>query len=107
MNREAVAAINREVSSLAAAINAPDAGEGFAVSSENEAVPVAAVMKEAGGGRYVFAVAMREGQTRATFTVPGRATTVEVINENRTLPVSGGRFADLFSDYDVHLYRIR
>ena len=31
----------------------------------------------------------------------------EVIGEGRGIPVNGGRFADEFKAYDVHLYRIR
>ena len=32
---------------------------------------------------------------------------VEVLDENRTLPVKDGVFEDSFDDWDVHLYRGR
>ncbi len=43
-----------------------------------------------------------------TFTLPSSVnisgTTVQVYSENRTVPLSGGTFADNFNGYDVHVY---
>jgi len=105
VNSAAVASINKEVSSLAAAINSPDVP--VSVSVTNEAVPVAAVMKEEGGTKYIFAVGMRQGETQASFSVPAGTSTVEVINESRSIAVKNGSFTDTFADYDVHLYRLK
>lgn len=38
--------------------------------------------------------------------LPGKAT-VEVMFENRTLPVSGGKISDSFGPYAVHVYRVK
>jgi hypothetical protein len=78
------------------------------VSSTNAQIPVAVMTKKHLDELYVFAVAMRPGQTRATFQLktPG-ITSVEVLGENRTIPVKDGNFEDSFNNWDVHLYRTR
>jgi hypothetical protein len=100
-----VKAINEQVTSLAPVLNSPDT-EGYAsVSTNSEAVPVAIMTKNVGKINYVFAVAMRDGLTTATFQVKS-GKTVEVLGENRTLKIKKGKFSDEFSDYGVHLYKI-
>jgi hypothetical protein len=78
------------------------------VSSENEDVPVAIMAKKYKGDRYLFAVGMRDGSTKATFTVPALKgwRTIEVLGENRTVLSKNGVFSDSFEAWDVHLYRI-
>lgn len=57
----------------------------------------------------VYVIGVNNGQTHgnsATFTVPG-ATSVNVVNENRTLPVNAsGTFTDLFNSLAVHVYEV-
>jgi hypothetical protein len=66
------------------------------------------MLKTYDGSAYIFA--MTDGTTGSrTFTLPqgvaGRS--VEVIGENRTIPVTGGGFSDSFaSEYTYHVYRI-
>jgi len=51
---------------------------------------------------------MRDGSTTATFTLkeaPDRAS-VEVLDEDRALPLGKGAFRDTFKPWEVHLYRI-
>jgi len=102
----AVTAVNQQIHELAPVLNSPSV-EGFAVASSNPEVPVDLVAKRVDGAEYVFAVAMRDGETEATFTTPepitGRAI---VLGEDREVPVVGGRFTDRFAGYEVHLYRI-
>jgi hypothetical protein len=70
-------------------------------------VPVATMMKQYAGATYVLATAMRGTATTASFTLPSFVPgTVEVLNENRTLAFSNGKFQDNFAGYGVHLYRI-
>jgi hypothetical protein len=102
---EAVTAINQQVSSLAAVLNSSDVAEGVRVQSSDPAVPVAMMAKTFGGQTYIFAVSMRAAVTTATFSLPVSAD-VEVIGENRSLKLSGGKFSDRFEPYSVHLYRI-
>ncbi len=102
----AVAAINRQVEELAPALNSPDEA-GAVVASSKEGVPVDFVVKRQGGQTYLFAVAMREGETTATFALPDTGgARVEVLGEGRTLDADGGKWEDRFKGYQVHLYRL-
>jgi len=53
-------------------------------------------------------VAMRDGQTKARFSVQGLSgdRPVEVLGESRNLTSKDGQFDDDFKPWDVHLYRI-
>jgi hypothetical protein len=108
---KAVTSLNAEIQGLAAVINAPDEKVGVApIGVAREARPaVAAVAKRRDRDAYVFAVGMRNAETRVAFALPrARAgARVEVIGEDRTIPVSDGRFEDTFGPYQVHLYRVR
>jgi hypothetical protein len=104
---KAVGAINAQVRELAPALNAPaEPLAADAVTSSNADVPVACTVRQAGGKRHVFAVAMRDGETRVTFRVPGITGDVEVIGEGRSLAAKDGAFEDAFKGYEVHLYRV-
>jgi hypothetical protein len=104
----AVTALNRQITELAPVLNEPSAPKPDLVSSENTAVPVAVMVKHHGGATYLFAVAMRDGTTTATFQWKGLAgqKQVEVIGEKRTLDCKDGLFKDQFEPWAVHLYRI-
>lgn len=105
----AVTDTNRQIAELASVLNSPTIADGAKVSSDNSAVPVAAMVKKHAGATYVFAVAMRGETTTATFTLQelkGKRT-VEVPGENRTLTSQDGVYTDDFKPWDVHLYRIR
>ena len=107
--REAVTAINRQITELAPVLNSPATTVVTNVLSDNKAVPIATMLKKHAGATYLFAVAMRKGQAAATFTIQGLAgeKTVEVLGENRTLNSKNGIFKDEFQPWDVHLYRIQ
>jgi hypothetical protein len=67
------------------------------------------MIKEQEGWVYMFAIAMRDAPTVAQFTL-GRASAdgrVEVIGEDRVLPIESDSFSDSFDGYEVHLYRYR
>jgi hypothetical protein len=102
----ALSRINREIMQLAPALNS----QSYALRplSSNSTVPVHAVLKRAGGERYVFAAAMSDGATTATFSLSGlgTATRIEVIGESRSIAPRGSAFEDAFEPYAVHLYRI-
>ncbi|MBI4324081.1 MAG: hypothetical protein HY674_02335, partial [Chloroflexi bacterium] len=103
----AVTAINRQISQLAPVLNRPTLQNVASVTSENEAVPIAIMLKRHEDAAYLFAVGMRDGATAATFKITGlkgeRA--VEVIGENRTVPMKEGLFQDRFQAWDAHIYR--
>jgi hypothetical protein len=67
------------------------------------------LVKRHGGDTYLFAAGMRNRSATASFTLVGgpRSASVEVLGEDRVLPLRGGQFADSFTAYAVHLYRVR
>jgi hypothetical protein len=106
--RDAVAGLNAQVRDLAPVLNSPTIADGVTVASANQTVPVDVLVKRHDGWTYVFAVAMRDGATRASFTLPGvhPGARVEVLGEDRTLVLDDRSFMDEFAGYDVHLYRV-
>ena len=106
--KAAVKEINEGVQGLAAVLNSPTVIGGASVDGENEDVPIDLLVKRHGGAVYVFAVAMRNGQTGGAFHVTGLSgrLTAEVLGEDREIELVSGRFVDHFEPYDVHLYKI-
>jgi hypothetical protein len=86
-------------------LNSPTIRDYTTIVSSNASLPVDAMVKKYGGATWLFAVAMRSGSTRATFTVPA-GSDVEVIGEGRRISVSGTNFSDDFTSYDARLYQI-
>jgi len=101
-----VTAINKEVLSLAPALNSPTIADGATVTTSGPDAPVDVMVKRQGGATYIFAAASRERGTKASFAVKGPKGSVEVLDEQRTIPVKAGAFEDEFKPYEVHLYRI-
>jgi len=102
-----VTAINKQIQSLAPALNSPTLADGVTVKTSGPEAPVATIAKRQGDATYVFSVAMREQGTKALVAVKGAKGTAEVIGENRTIPLKDGAFEDEFKPYEVHLYRIK
>jgi hypothetical protein len=106
MARE-VAAINTQIHELAPVLNSPNV-EGLAtIAPADSKVPIDFMVKRHGGKTYVFAVAMRDGETTAKFTLAGTGRArIEVLGESRSIAVSGETWNDRFTSYQVHLYQI-
>lgn len=102
---KAVKAINKQVTSLAAVLNSPDTKGYASVKSSNLPVPIDIMTKRAGKTNYLFAVAMRDGVTSATFKVKS-GKLAHVLGENRTIEIKKGKFTDSFPRYGVRLYKI-
>ncbi|MGH8905617.1 MAG: hypothetical protein ACRD0K_03665 [Egibacteraceae bacterium] len=98
----AVKAVNFQIRALAPILNTPDSPD---TPHTETGAGVDVMAKVYDHTTYVFAVGSRSGPSEATFTVDGAA--VEVLGENRTIPVIDGQFSDHFDDYTVHLYRVR
>jgi hypothetical protein len=68
------------------------------------------MLKAHAGSAYVFAMCANgstPGQRTCTLPAGVNGSTVEVVDENRTLPVSGGKFTDTFAaEYTYRIYRI-
>jgi hypothetical protein len=103
----AVTAVNQQIHQLAPVLNSASVSNVVTAQSPTDA-PVACTVKQHGGATYVFAVAMRNQATKATFKVEraSGSAQVEVLGESRSIPVRDGGFADDFAPYAVHLYRI-
>lgn len=99
---------NQQIQQLAPVLNSPTIPEAVSVTTTNADVPVEAIVKRHGGATYVFAVAMRPGETHAECRVAGLSgkPRVEVLGEDRRIDITDGVFRDTFAAWDVHLYRI-
>jgi len=104
----AVTQINRQITGLAPVLNSPTAHDAVAVQSNNPAVPVATMVKQLDGTTYLFAAAVRDGATDATFTFTRAmgGNVVETLGENRTLAITNNSFSDHFDTWAVHLYKL-
>ena len=102
---KAVKDINAQVTFLASVLNSQNTSEYATVEVDNSMVPVDLMTKNYGGANYVFAIAMRSGETTATFSVSS-GNSVEVLGEGRFINITNGKFSDDFSSYSVHIYKI-
>jgi hypothetical protein len=104
----AVSQINHQIAELAPVLNSPTVVDGAKVESSNAKIPMATMVKKQGRAIYLFAAAMRDGQTQTRFSVQGLSGSkaVEVLGEKRTLESKDGVFEDDFQSWGVHLYRI-
>jgi len=102
-----VTAVNQQIRSLAPALNSPTVPDGVQVTSSGAEAPIDAIAKRQGDSTWVFSAAMRDQGSKATFVVKDAKGTVEVLGENRTIPLKDGRFEDDFKPFDVHLYRLK
>src|SRR4051812_8944420 len=102
-----VAAVNRQIHELAPVLNSPDVVDRASVTSSEERVPIASVVKQHAGKSYLFPVSMRQGDVTESFKLPGTGDArVEVLGEDRTIEAGGGKWDDRFTGYQVPLYRI-
>lgn len=101
--RTDLAGVNAQIRRLAPILNAPFV-DGYAHANG----PVDIAVKHHDGSTYIFAGTTVNAPSEATITVScGAASTVEVIDEGRTLPITNRAFRDFFADGNaVHLYKI-
>ncbi|GAA3443693.1 hypothetical protein [Planomonospora venezuelensis] len=102
--RAAVTEVNRQITRLAPVLNTQSYVHGFGTGLDT-------MLKERDGSYYVFAMIGQGTEPGPrTLTLPSRiasAGSVEVLFENRTVPVEGGRFEDTFaSEHTAHIYKI-
>jgi hypothetical protein len=101
--RADLTAVNQQIGRLAPVLNAPFV-DGYAQSDG----PVDIAVKRYDGTNYLLVGATRNEPSDATITLScGNADSAEVIDENRTLPITNRSFHDAFADGNaVHLYKI-
>jgi hypothetical protein len=100
--RAAVRDTNRRIADLAFVLNAPTVTSGW-----SQGPGTTAMLKWASGHFYVFAGSAGSGVSGG-FSLPcvGDASAT-VLNEGRSIPISGGTFTDFFADGNaIHIYRI-
>jgi len=104
----AVTALNGQIQSLAGVLHSPSKSGLAEVKSSSPSVPIDMMVKQDNSTLYLFAVGMRNGSAKGSFTVGSRVTgNAEVLGENRTIPVVKGEFSDEFKPYEPHIYAIR
>jgi len=102
-----VTAINKEIRELAPVLNSPTVAE--KAESPGPDTLVKAIVKRHGGATYVLAVNMRNVAAKPALALADVAadSSAEAIGEGRTVKLEGGRLADDFKPYAVHLYKIQ
>lgn len=101
--RAELTAVNQQIGRLAPVLNAPYL-DGYARSDG----PVDLAVKRYDGSNYLLVGATRNEPSDPTITLScGDADSAEVIDENRTVPITNRSFHDAFADGNaVHLYKI-
>jgi hypothetical protein len=101
----AVATLNAQITALAPVLNTQSYAWSFNAT-------VKTMLKSRAGFAYIFAMSNPQASpdtSARVFTLPPgiTGTTVEVVNESRSLSVSGGTFSDSFAqEYTCHIYKI-
>jgi len=105
---EAVTRLNHQIRELAPVLHSPSLSDAVICQPDKPAIPIAWMVKQFERQLYVFAVAMRPGMTSARFQLkePPADGNLEVLGENRKLPIRDGAFRDSFQPWEVHLYRL-
>lgn len=101
--RPELTAVNQQIARLAPVLNAPFL-DGYARSDG----PIDIAVKSYDGSNYVLVGATQDEPSEPTITLScGDAESAEVIDENRSVPITNRSFRDTFADGNaVHLYKI-
>jgi hypothetical protein len=100
---QAMAEVNAQVKALAPVLNTQSYVWRFGDGIDS-------MLKTHDGYAYVFAMTQDAKTGDRTFTIPAgiSGSQVEVVNEGRTIPVTGGKFTDNFAKESVHhIYKIK
>lgn len=109
-NRARIGQVNAALKVIAPALNARPVTTRVSATATG-GVPVTVRHSVLGGANYVVAVADGSATlplskaTTVTLTVPLKSGFAEVVGENRSVPVAGGKLTDSFKAYGHHVYR--
>jgi hypothetical protein len=107
--KNAMIAINAQVTSLARVLNTPSVANGVTVFSSNANSPIDWMLKRYGGSTFLFAMGGKDGgATTGSFRLrdfPDRAVAA-VLGEDRRILIKHGEFQDHFDQYEVHIYEV-
>ncbi|YCK84013.1 hypothetical protein M1D89_12660 [Arthrobacter sp. D3-18] len=98
----AVGVVNNAIRSYAPVLNTQSYAWDFGTGTDT-------MLKVKDGSAYIFAMTDDGGEGTRVFTLPAglSGSTVEVVHENRSIPVQHGQFTDAFpNEYTHHVYRI-
>ncbi len=105
-----VAAINRRLQSLARVLKSDSLPGTLHIETDATAPSgsISAIVKKDDCHLYVFAGSVSKFAASVRLVLTGEAVMpqVEVLDEDRTLPLEKGAFRDAFEPYAVHLYKI-
>lgn len=110
--KQRVKSVNGKIKQLAPVLNTQSYNYNEANGDSKFNPGLRTMLKEQGGSFYIFAMQKRAATTSGSYvyTLPaGMPTTgtVEVMFENRTIPISGGKFTDSFAaEFTNHIYKI-
>lgn len=100
--------VNREVQQLAPVILSEELCA--AATADQSKSKLRHLTRTLDGAWYVLSCNIDAKSLSATFTLPVEAPqngTVEVLFENRTIPLKDGRFSDEYAGHSRHIYKIR
>jgi hypothetical protein len=105
---DTVHSINDRITKLASVLNSQTVANGAGIVLSDTSVTVDKMIKRSGGYTYLFAVATRLGNTTASFSLRGFQgnSIIEVVGEDRSISAVNGVFEDVFSNYNVHTYKV-
>jgi hypothetical protein len=105
----AVTTLNKQIRALAPQLNSASISGLVTVSGSNPAAPIDFMVKTDHSALYIFAAVSRSGTADATFSIAGMSSngSAQVLNENRQINITAGRFSDSFIANSVHLYKIQ
>jgi len=98
----AMGEVNNQIQRLASVINTQSYQWSFGSGLDT-------MLKAKDGSAYIFAMTENGGTGDRTLTLPAgvNGATVEVVDENRTIPVSGGKFTDTFAAENTYrIYKV-
>jgi len=108
--RDGIAAINLRLQSLSSVLNSRSLEGAVRVDlgASMQANSVSTIVKKENCQLYIFSgsISKFSNSTRFILTEKLKAQKVEVLDEDRTLPLEDGEFHDTFGPYATHLYRI-
>jgi hypothetical protein len=104
----AVTALDKQILRLAPVLHSADIPNVVTTTSSNSAAPIDTMIKASGSSLYVFAAISRTGTATGTFAIAGLtgSARVTVVDENRTIALTGGQFTDMFAANGVHIYEV-
>lgn len=104
----AVSEINHQIHELAPVLNSPSVANAVEINYTPENAPVSFMVKRKNGYLYIFAVAMRNAESKAVFKLKDiKNADAEVLKENRKITISNSEFSDTFKPWDVRIYKIK